>query len=378
MAHRPPALHWRAVAFLGVLFVAAKIRETPMTRDFSISADATDFDAEFFVWDVTLGEPEVKETALAYVPSAYLQLIRQNVKAREVAPGAWLVTVHYASIDPQRAVGTTPTGGPQPPDPNGPTNGINGPKYGFETTGGTTHITQSRRTVSKTSNRGDETPDTGQAIGVSDTGVAGCDIHSPRLEITMEFPYPLVSLAYICALQCLTGTVNYKQKFAGFQEGEVLYLGATGNYTQNDAWVVTHRFGIAQNQPNVKIAAAIIPTTGAGGLPAAGGQITIPMVRGWDYVWVEYTTARVGPAPGRMLQIPSAAYVEEVYPTGNFCILPGGPPKLREILGEDANAPGFFQRMSEKVAEKVRLRNSSVQQVVGSVVGWTDPPTGSP
>jgi len=48
------------------------------------------------------------------------------------------------------------------------------------------------------------------------------------------------------------------------------------------------------------------------------GNIGTVNKRGWDYLWVKHDEEVVG---DRVLQTPAAAYVEQVYPEGNFYAL---------------------------------------------------------
>jgi len=50
------------------------------------------------------------------------------------------------------------------------------------------------------------------------------------------------------------------------------------------------------------------------------GDLTIANKRGWDYLWVSYKTA-VAANGKSLVKKPAAAYVEKVYPDGDFSTL---------------------------------------------------------
>ena len=103
----------------------------------------------------------------------------------------------------------------------------------------------------------------------------------------------------------LTGTIN-KAAFRGCAAGEVLFLGAAGSKRSKKAsanWEITFRFAVSANQSQLKI-----------------GDLTIANKRGWDYLWVSYRTA-VAANGKSLVKKPAAAYVEKVYPDGDFSTL---------------------------------------------------------
>ena len=61
---------------------------------------------------------------------------------------------------------------------------------------------------------------------------------------------------------------------------------------------MTYHFAARPNETNVRI-----------------GSIHGVSKRGWDYLWVKHGEEVVG---DRVLQVPEAAYVEQVYPEANF------------------------------------------------------------
>lgn len=174
--------------------------------------------------------------------------------------------------------------------------------FAFDTGGGTMHRNQSLRTVSKIPN---DAPDFHGAIEVDNEGnVNGVDVTMPVLNFTETHTMvgSRVSTAYKKAVAALTGTVN-KSAFRGFAAGEVLFLGATGTKRSkkpNAPWEITFRFAVSPNQSGLSV-----------------GKLKIASKRGWDYLWVRYAD-KVSDNKRNIIKEPVAAYVEQVYPEGDF------------------------------------------------------------
>ena len=174
--------------------------------------------------------------------------------------------------------------------------------FAFDTGGGTMHLNQSLKTVSKTPN---DAPDFGGAIEVDNEGnVNGVDVTMPVLNFTETHVMNggRVSTSYRKAVAALTGTVN-SGSFRGFSAGEVLFLGAAGSKRSRKAsapWEITFRFAVSANRSSVKV-----------------GDLTVSSKRGWDYLWVRYAD-KVSENKKNVVKKPVAAYVEQVYPQGDF------------------------------------------------------------
>jgi hypothetical protein len=110
------------------------------------------------------------------------------------------------------------------------------------------------------------------------------------------------SMAYFVGLMDLIGCKN-AAPFYGFAAGEVLFNRCNGTYSLADRYSVTHGFGVQRNKASI----AIVP-----------GELTIPYKRGWDYLWVRYTTKIEA---GSVAPRAAAAYVEEVYPDADFSLI---------------------------------------------------------
>ena len=170
----------------------------------------------------------------------------------------------------------------------------------FNTTGATTHINQSLLTRGIFAAPGKTAPNYRGAIGVSDSGVAGVDITVPAFEFSVRKKFEWVSTSYLLAVVAMTGRTN-SGSWSIFGPGEALFLGGEGGEDDNN-WVdITYHFAARPNQPNLQL-----------------GNIGTVNKRGWDYLWVKHDEEVVG---DRVLQTPAAAYVEQVYPEGNFYAL---------------------------------------------------------
>lgn len=174
--------------------------------------------------------------------------------------------------------------------------------FAFDTGGGTMHRNQSLKTVSKVPN---DAPDFNGAIEVDNEGnVNGVDVTMPVLNFTETHVMKgsRVSTSYKKSVAALTGTVN-RSGFRGFSAGEVLFLGASGTKRSkkpNAPWEITFRFAVSPNQSGLQV-----------------GKLKVSQKKGWDYLWVRYAD-KVADNKKNVIKEPVAAYVEQVYPDGDF------------------------------------------------------------
>ena len=174
--------------------------------------------------------------------------------------------------------------------------------FAFDTGGGTMHRNQSIKTVSKVPN---DAPDFNGAIEVDNEGnVNGVDVTMPVLNFTETHTMngARVTTSYKKTVAALTGTVN-SSGFRGFSAGEVLFLGASGTKRSkkpNAPWEITFRFAVSPNQSSLQV-----------------GKLKVSNKRGWDYLWVRYAD-KVAENKKNVIKEPVAAYVEQVYPEGDF------------------------------------------------------------
>ena len=187
-------------------------------------------------------------------------------------------------------------------DPDEPDEDEETTSFAFDTGGGTMHRNQSLKTVSKVPN---DAPDFNGAIEVDNEGnVNGVDVTMPVLNFTETHTMngSRVTTSYKKSVAALTGTVN-RSGFRGFSAGEVLFLGASGTKRSkkpNAPWEITFRFAVSPNQSSLQV-----------------GKLKVPNKKGWDYLWVRYAD-KVAENRKNVIKEPVAAYVEQVYPTGDF------------------------------------------------------------
>lgn len=174
--------------------------------------------------------------------------------------------------------------------------------FAFDTGGGTMHRNQSLKTVSRVPN---DAPDFNGAIEVDNEGnVNGVDVTMPVLNFTETHTMAgsRVTTSYKKSVAALTGTVN-RSSFRGFAAGEVLFLGASGTKRSRKAsapWEITFRFAVSPNQSSLSV-----------------GKLKVSNKKGWDYLWVRYAD-KVSDNKKNVVKEPAAAYVEQVYPEGDF------------------------------------------------------------
>jgi hypothetical protein len=187
---------------------------------------------------------------------------------------------------------------------------------GFDTTGGTTLMTQSLYTVGAYAPAGQTAPDFQGAIGVGEDGeVAGVEVPTPSFRFQVEALYSAsdVPATKLGAWVNLYGRVNnatvkvkgYANDDWVFFAGELRYMGGSGqdHATEGGKIRVVHNFDASPNMVNIQV-----------------GNITGISKNGWDYLWVRYGK-HADSATGVVVQQPIAAYVEEVHYRGDFSVL---------------------------------------------------------
>ena len=212
------------------------------------------------------------------IPAIYLGLVFQTYHIAHQGGGVWEVSVRYGQQEPKDTGDSS---------------------FSFDTGGGTTHITQSLATIGSYAPPGKTAPNFQGAIGVTTDSVEGTDITVPIYHFTETHYIPVaqVTPGYKTTLFVLTGRVN-AGVFKGFAAGEVLFLGASGSQRGQDDWEITFRFAASPNVSGLAV-----------------GPITGITKRGWEYLWVRYADAEDQHV---LVKQPIAAYVEKVYPDGDF------------------------------------------------------------
>ena len=190
----------------------------------------------------------------------------------------------------------------------------------FDTSGGTTHITQQPSIEAGTSLRtyGTErrypstAPDQQGAIGVDGDSVQGVDIVIPALQWTETYDVPTqyVTTQYIKNVSALTGTVN-ASSFRGFAAGEVLFIGCNGSQDWdqekgNSPWSLSYKFIAQANADGETIPKLRV------------GTISNIEKGGHDYMWVRYEDSV---SDETLLKRPKHVYVNQVYAKSDFSLL---------------------------------------------------------
>ncbi|OHB56824.1 MAG: hypothetical protein A2Y07_06845 [Planctomycetes bacterium GWF2_50_10] len=173
--------------------------------------------------------------------------------------------------------------------------------YSFDTGGGSQHITQSFSTINRYAPAGKTAPNFEGAIGVDDNSVNGCDIIVPTYSFSETYIMDAsrITDAYKSTLFNLTGKVN-SAPWRHYQQGEVLFQGASGSKRGKGDWELAFKFSASPNKTNVTI-----------------GSITGISKKGWEYLWVRYADADDTGAKA-LIKKPLAVYIEQVYEYGNF------------------------------------------------------------
>ena len=169
-------------------------------------------------------------------------------------------------------------------------------KFSFDTTGGTVHVTSSKATVGKFPNNAANHK---QLIGVHKDQVDGIDIVIPALKMQYAFKHPagMMTEAKARYLASVTGMTN-SVMWHGFQQGEVLLLGATGSEGTESEAEVTYSVAASANVTGLTI-----------------GDIGSIAKKGHQVLWIAYKDADDGGKPAVQ---PQAVYVERVYDEIDF------------------------------------------------------------
>jgi len=233
-----------------------------------------------YVIDGTDDDVAAHAALLSTAPALYGGLILQTSHIERLAEYTWDGSVRYGLTQ------TPQTGQSQ---------------FSFDTGGGTQHVTQGITNVHRYAPAGQTAPDFRGGIGVTPDHVEGVDITVPvyNFSETHYFDDSTVTGGYKATLFSLTGSVN-NSGFKGFASGEVLFLGASGSKRGQEPWEIAFKFAASPNATGLTV-----------------GDITGIDKKGWEYLWVRYSDQEDSAAK-MLVKRPIAAYVEQVYPYGNF------------------------------------------------------------
>ena len=271
--------------------MATRVEEAYSERDQTINAkgEVTEIEIPYLVFEAADEDAALAAARTKAASRTVSGMVLDELEVTErVNKDTWKVKAIYKDEDSD--------------DPADPDEDEETTSFAFDTGGGTMHRNQSLKTVSKVPN---DAPDFNGAIEVDNEGnVNGVDVTMPVLNFTETHVMKgsRVSTSYKKSVAALTGTVN-RSGFRGFSAGEVLFLGASGTKRgkKNDSpWEITFRFAVSPNQSSLQV-----------------GKLKVPNKRGWDYLWVRYAD-KVAENRKNVIKEPVAAYVEQVYPTGDF------------------------------------------------------------
>jgi hypothetical protein len=221
-----------------------------------------------------------KAFIIANAPAAFDGLDLESYRFNHLGGGVWDVHINYS----QKAVSNLDVG-----ESN----------FTFDTTGGTTHITNSLQTIQRYPLPGKPPIDFKGGIGVTHDAVEGVDITVPvfRFAETHMLDKTVDPDSILMAIFNNTGKVN-GGVFRGFQAGEVLFLGASGTKTGDTPWTITYNFAASPNVTGLSV-----------------GGITGINKKGWEYLWVRFADTVDA---NRLIKSPIQVNVEKVYESGNF------------------------------------------------------------
>lgn len=254
------------------------------------------------------GNPSRASDARYIIRGTSHRELARNALAAYLPPmrdGLILVNYDVRQIGPTQFEGAAAWGLP----PRSPATEDNPYAVGsFSTSGGTSHITQSRETLGYGLS-GDSAPDFHGAINVAGDSVEGVDIITPKLEFALQRTrdVDLVTTDYVKMLVNVTGTTNL-YPFLQFERGELLFLGADGTRNSKGEYDLSFRFAAAPNSYGI-----VIPNR-------TGGQFEVPLKRGWQYIWQAYSAVEDTEAK-KIVQRALGVYVETVYPESDFAQL---------------------------------------------------------
>ena len=249
-----------------------------------VEADSSTAEAEYIIrgTDDEVAAQAALDSATALV---LFNLVKKSVSVEErLSENAWGGTVKWGQFEPKEIGDST---------------------FTFDTGGGSAHVQTSIATLSATPAPGvPAAPDFQNAIGVTDSGVEGIDITAPAYTFSEShiIDAAAVTAAYKATLFSLTGAWN-NAAFKGFDAGEVMFMGASGNLRDYQTWEINFKFSAQPNFVNLAV-----------------GPIVVPLKRGWDYLWVRFREVEDAPS-GHLARVPIAAYVEQVAPSGNLSLL---------------------------------------------------------
>jgi hypothetical protein len=178
-------------------------------------------------------------------------------------------------------------------------------RWSWDTSGGTVLMKGSRATRTYKVPGFPDAPNLRGAIGVKGAEVEGVEVVTPLLKLTATYRHLQSASvlnnstvdAYIKKLARLTGRTN-SIPWKTYEQGELLFLGSTGEYVPGKDTEVQYHFAASENASSLTI-----------------GQITGIVKRGHEYLWIAF---RATDASGELVPQPRYCYVERVYNEFDF------------------------------------------------------------
>jgi len=222
------------------------------------------------------------------VPATYSDLTLQNISCEpeyvDDTGGVWRAVATYGEFAEKPIAKTGES------------------EFSFDTSGGTTHITQSLSTAGSFGAAGFPAPDFKGSIGViAKDEIEGADIITPTYSFSESHFIANANItgAYKATLYDLTGTVN-AVPFRGFNPGEVLFLGARGSGRSATDWKIDFSFSASKNVAGLMV-----------------GDIGPITKLGWQYMWIRYEKETDYTAKTTVM-VPGSVHVENVYERTDF------------------------------------------------------------
>jgi len=264
----------------------------------------------------------VMNTALVRMPYTFRGLRRDNIDINPVGPDQWEATASYS--DPEKEEDDEEDG-----DSLETGEGV----WSFDTTGETHNLKYTRDDPLDTNPRVQNRQRRGFASGGSRGGlmygainvdgdsVNGVDIVVPSLKMTYrtKLSKGFVSVSWVRKVAAITGTTN-AQPFYGFDPGELLFMGISGEESTQSDPQVTFSFQASSNFSEPQIYDVV----------ETDGETTVEMTKkGWEYLWFYYETVE-DPTTKRTKPKPVDVYINQIYDESDFTVLGIGGVGLDE------------------------------------------------
>lgn len=280
--------------------MAVEAYEMYHSRGATLSFDKQSATLEFFCRGTT-DDVLARAALIALTPLTFQGLLFEDLDVEPIGGGVWYGHASYNSRvtpgNPGQSGSTSPPP-PPPPPPPGPTDKL-GTGWSFDISLETEKITQTKERKYAVARGGATPPDTHGAIGITADGtVEGVQKVKAKLEFGITRTFGFITLGYLYDLRDLVGTTN-DAPFFGFETGEVLAVGASGQCKDAEKVEVALKFAASKNETGIVISSDIVAVDKGG----------------WEYLWVSYVPIEDA---NTMTMIPNVVYVDRIYDEGNF------------------------------------------------------------